>query len=1299
MPITPSVSLAPLSLLLPAVAGDTLSLNVVSLPVQIQAAVGVNTVVASVTSLDGTPAPILDSAGKSVGGQTTLVQTTNNLTGFNTFTGTLFVPTISGSYLLTIIGTDATPATDAGPTTPVTKTTPSLTLTVLSSVDEDVPLIVPPASVRVLRTGNDVLVEWATPTTPGFLGVRVMTSPDSSGVNTPFTQYGYLVTDVARSEMQTVLSSSTSQLNNNDGTGNGSAAAGGVETVTTTNHIAPINYSQADFPASTTATNADGKFYVQLTTIVQDPTTNLVYESYAVGPFECSYVDLRKIQPTDLSQGFSATDFATFLINNLVQAYPNLDLSPRSELRDLLIDPVAQELALAGTREWFIRASASVSALAQIDDATGSGISDPPATSAYKQMIAQGFRLTDDQVQAMIDTQFDILGELAGIDRESPTASIVDVLFYTMSIPAQALTVSLGAMVSTIPDANTPSMSFKAVGSGAMDPASINSYYLPDIGGWGFYVPCVCTSTGSLGNVGAGTIRTVSSGVQGQLQCTNPIKARYGLDTESNAHYAARIQDRRVAGVDTGSRLGYKNTAQAAAGVIGVEVVAAGDLEMLRDWLPGTTPTTGRHIYGCVDIYAQGDGGGLSQLYQNLPYTYDTQTEVVILAAARSASPGSPAVCWLSRASGSTVPLAAITQLYAEQQGSTSLSFYFNVAGAQLDPVSGGIFLDPDALTYTFDATGTQVFGMSNVKRAAGLNTSNYTLMAQTRTWSPLLLTPDTQPVLDVYSIIGGPVATGQTGQIPPSSIRLIKSQDIMLYGESSQATDTIRVDNTALPTKMLQTLSFVNGGPTTLDLGEGIILPISGGIRDDSPVGVVSQDGILYNRDATGAYVEKDYSVVPQGAYGHYAIKLLPGSAIATGSSFTVSFPRYSVLENLTPQVDTLALSGGAFTPLTQPGVVLNTWNPTSHGNTTLTADADLVAANVALASRYIKVMATLAGVPTVMIEGLDFILATDPISQVTSIAQVTNAGAITSRIPDGTTVTVTYLHVENFTVAYQFPQFIPQVVAAIENSRHAAADVLVKAMMENTVDLTFTVTLAPNATAAVVDPSVRTAVSAVFDNAETELTQSEIIYRVRNLPGVLNLTVPFSRMARSDGSYDLNCVIPTTQSWSAVDGHFGAPPYDGVTQNSWKPTAWMTSAWDAASATYLPKSVLRYKTMTSGGLPDSYVGLLYEGQPYRRCLTMAEFFAAHDLCFYIIGANDRDVTNQKVSSVYSGVVLLNIPGSDVANPAATNTYPGTVAYRVTYQVFGEVGPQDIPVGPMEYLRPGNITIDYISS
>jgi hypothetical protein len=39
----------------------------------------------------------------------------------------------------------------------------------------------------------------------------------------------------------------------------------------------------------------------------------------------------------------------------------------------------------------------------------------------------------------------------------------------------------------------------------------------------------------------------------------------------------------------------------------------------------------------------------------------------------------------------------------------------------------------------------------------------------------------------------------------------------------------------------------------------------------------------------------------------------------------------------------------------------------------------------------------------------------------------------------------------------------------------------------------------------------------------------------------------------------------------------------------------------------------------------------------------------------------------------------------------------PATVAFRVTHQVFGEAGAQDIPMSPTEYLKPGKITIDYV--
>ena len=109
---------------------------------------------------------------------------------------------------------------------------------------------------------------------------------------------------------------------------------------------------------------------------------------------------------------------------------------------------------------------------------------------------------------------------------------------------------------------------------------------------------------------------------------------------------------------------------------------------------------------------------------------------------------------------------------------------------------------------------------------------------------------------------------------------------------------------------------------------------------------------------------------------------------------------------------------------------------------------------------------------------------------------------------------------------------------------------------------------------------------------------------------------------------------------------------------------------------------------TVPSGALPNMYAGLLYEGQPYRRCKTLAEFANASDLAFYIIGVDDSLNATTPIASQHYGKVLLNTPG--------TTASPALKPYRVTYQVYGEATAKDIPISPLEYLLPGQVTISY---
>jgi hypothetical protein len=236
---------------------------------------------------------------------------------------------------------------------------------------------------------------------------------------------------------------------------------------------------------------------------------------------------------------------------------------------------------------------------------------------------------------------------------------------------------------------------------------------------------------------------------------------------------------------------------------------------------------------------------------------------------------------------------------------------------------------------------------------------------------------------------------------------------------------------------------------------------------------------------------------------------------------------------------------------------------------------------------------------------------------------------------------------------------------------------------MQKNTVDLDLTIELAANASAEIIDRKVRTVIVAVHDNAQGQLTQSELVRVIKSIPGVANVQLPFRRMAKSDGSYDIGHIIPSNTTWDDISLFVKANP------------SWTTRTF--GPRTFITRNpVLRYKTIPSGGLPDAYVGLLYEGESYRRCKTLAELQTAPDAAFYIIGVNDKLDKFTSIEARHYGKVLMVTPAPTIYHPQPIPN-PGMLAYRVTYQVFGEAGSNDIIVSPTEYLVPGKVTIDYV--
>jgi hypothetical protein len=456
-----------------------------------------------------------------------------------------------------------------------------------------------------------------------------------------------------------------------------------------------------------------------------------------------------------------------------------------------------------------------------------------------------------------------------------------------------------------------------------------------------------------------------------------------------------------------------------------------------------------------------------------------------------------------------------------------------------------------------------------------------------------------------------------------------------------------------------------------------------------------IADGGVLYANltpftKVLSSPLQGQYSVSSTGLYTFNALDLSQavlisytfGSSIPVGGTspaqIIVNYFKFTLAEQLTfvsQELDTL--SSNTPTPLQQTGFVYNTWLPVSYGNLTLVSDQTLVAALIPYANRYIKVTWNNGTSDIVQREGIDYTLTVNTNAGSATLTRILSGG-----IPDGSTVKVSYFINETFTIATEYPAFVETLANAVAQTKSAGADVIIKAMTANPIDLTLTVVLAPSADADTVDSNIRSAISLTLDNASTKLYQSTIIQQVQGVTGVINVNVPLQKCAKSDGAYDIGVVIPTQTAWNPL---VGDPSFVGVNV----PANSFISALE----------VLPDATIPGGGLADSYVGMLLgsggalnQPQAFRRAVSIQDFLTNSAVpSFYIIGTGDQISATSPLSPAYEQRILLTLPPSVPT--------PGLQSYFVTYQVFGEGGANDISISPTEYFVPGNIVINYISS
>lgn len=1147
--------------------------------------------------------------------------------------------------------------------------TPLFVINVLGLTPVNEPAVTGPGGVTVKRGMDACVVEWSTPTDPGFLGVRVQWSTDYTGLTVPYTQFGDLVSAVSRSAKSEMVTS-THTVSSTDGT---------TQVTTTTSLVTLLEFSQVKF-AATDVGNAQ-QFYVVLSTVVNDPVTNLVFESNYNGPFSCSFVDLRSVTPSDFPYMQNQSDIAGRMISEVLQVYPDIDLTPRSEVRDIWVDPLAIELSEVSVREWFARCSRSCAAMLAIDDVNSTGFSDPVTSSPVKQQLARAWYLSFSDTQALIDRQFDILADDSGLTRGPATAATCPLTIYTYSKPLATATIPAGSLVSTVPDSETASVQFRTMTDVTFNIGSLSSYWDPVHSWWAVTVPVQCQVTGSIGNVGASTIRQIVSGVPSTFSVTNLVASDFGSDKESNRSLAERTQDRKITGVDTGTRKGYLGTARSIPGVTQARVVASGDAEMLRDW----DQDQRKHIYGTVDVYVRGMSPGQQTTLR--PYEYsnnaDFQDYANYLPLTRSASQDQRGnTVYSFRFPTSALPSTPIgvLELATTIPGSGNY-LYFGVANAVVDP-TGAVWLDMTELAYTYTGTGATlarvtvpVSNTNPTPRTNGQLLSSlggqYSYLADFRLTTNISFSPTLQPVTNLQSCVGN----GPSGSLPTSAFSVVVTQDPLLLGGSNEAGDVVNV-SLAGTVPVTTNMIFTTASPATgLSLGSNVAVTIQPDGTVGDLVSVISEDGLT-------KYVwNVDYKVVPTGPYRTFSIQRIPTGSIPVigpsdnsfGKTINVTYNKYQYAEQVSLVSENLSLHGAAYTPCTRPGFVGNIWLPNSYGFTQLTSDPALVAAGVWLNNRIMKVTYNNGTTNVVMINGVDYAYAVDPASNTLSLARI-----LSGSIPDGATVSVTYFTTEVFSVLTQYPAVVEAVASAIEQTRHAAADVVVKALVGNSVDVAMTVELESTMTPDIIDPKIRTIISTALDQTQSKLSQSEVIRQVQSLAGVRSIKIPLTKFAKSDGSYDVGHVIPTGTPWTPI-------AQDPRFNNLRVPTKTFIST----------KPVLPNSTKPSGGDKGSYVGLLYEGFAFQRLFSPREFASAQVPSFYIIGMNDILDGSISWNPNDVGRVILNLP--DVTTLDKQMTTPSAYPFRCTYQIWYEGGYQDLSISSSEYLKPGKITLDYI--
>jgi len=186
---------------------------------------------------------------------------------------------------------------------------------------------------------------------------------------------------------------------------------------------------------------------------------------------------------------------------------------------------------------------------------------------------------------AYTDEELTNLATSLGINRNFGLAATGTVTFRLASFNTLSgdITISAGTEVTTKANLTTNTViAFNTTADRTFIAVQSSVYFNPTTGFYEIEVPVQAVSTGTSGNVGAGTITVLTTSVAGSPTVINSSQISGGTDTESNAALLSRIQ-LKLAGTAMGTPNGILSFIKENPNVVQAILIRPGDPELVRD--------------------------------------------------------------------------------------------------------------------------------------------------------------------------------------------------------------------------------------------------------------------------------------------------------------------------------------------------------------------------------------------------------------------------------------------------------------------------------------------------------------------------------------------------------------------------------------------------------------------------------------------------------------------------------------------------------------------------------------------